>query len=89
MIVAGKRNYLNSSWLENRGRAAGSLLAKAVLGADTSDGRPAHLSLPDSSLLDGWDWLDTWLTQGNRHFKSFLLEEKGKVDALEKLAQHF
>lgn len=79
---------LERACLEGEGRAAGTPLSKMILG--TQEGLQGNTEIAiDESLMPGLTKMHVWLDGGDRHFKSYLLDDKTEATALEGLADLF
>ena len=74
VLVNNQEKFLAKSWLEGEGRAAGSILAKQVLGTDQGFTGTTELNV-DEDLVSSFDLLMIWLAIGDSHIKSSLTDE--------------
>jgi hypothetical protein len=81
-----EEKYMSREWLEGKGRAAESALAKQVLGTKEGFQGSSHLTI-EEELLPVLDALLLWLSMGDKYIETRLTEENSS--SLHALAQYF
>ena len=72
--VNGTEKFVSKDWLEDGGRAAGSALAKQILGTEEGLQGTTRIIM-DESFASEFDLLIVWLAIGDSHLKTSLTEE--------------
>jgi hypothetical protein len=81
-----EEKFVSRDWLEGKGRAAESVLAKQVLGTKEGLQGSSHLTI-EEELLPVLDVLLLWFFMGDKYLETDLTEEN--ASALHALAQYF